>query len=205
MVVHGRLNQEALLDRARAGDLEALGTLLERYRPYLTLLARLEVGRRLRGKADEADVVQDTFVEAARQFSRFRGNSEPELTAWLRRILAGCLAVLARRYFGTHARDVRLEQDLADDLDRSSAVLDRGLTDRGSSPSHRASRREQAVLLADALERLPAHYREVIVLHSLEGLTFAEVGLRMGRTPVAVERLWSRALPQLRRALEAAP
>src|SRR5262245_46647269 len=195
---------EPLLDRARAGEAGALGMVLERYRPYLTLLARLEVGRRLQGKADEADLVQDAFLEAARQFDRFRGRGEPELTAWLRRILAGCLAMLARRYYGTQARDVRLERALADDLDRSSRALDGGLIAPGSSPSQGASRREQAVLLADALQRLPADYREVIVLRSLEGLTFPEVAARMGRTPVSVERLWSRALPRLKQALEAA-
>jgi RNA polymerase sigma-70 factor (ECF subfamily) len=58
-------------------------------------------------------------------------------------------------------------------------------------------------LLADALERLPSDYREVLILRSLEGLTFPEVAARMGRTPVAVERLWARALPCLKRALEA--
>jgi RNA polymerase sigma-70 factor (ECF subfamily) len=195
---------EPLLDRARAGEAGALGMVLERYRPYLTLLARLEVGRRLQGKADEADLVQDTFLEAARQFDRFRGRGEPELTAWLRRILAGCLATLVRRYYGTQARDVRLERALADDLDRSSRALDGGLIAPDSSPSQGASRREQAVLLADALQRLPADYREVIVLRSLEGLTFPEVAVRMGRTPVSVERLWSRALPRLKQALEAA-
>jgi RNA polymerase sigma-70 factor (ECF subfamily) len=177
--------------------------LLELYRPYLGLLARLEIGRRLRGKADVADVVQDAFLEAARQFAKFRGSSEPELTAWLRRILAGCLATLARRYLGTQGRDVRLEQALADDLDGSCRTLDGALVARGSSPSHRASRREQAVLLADALERLPDDYREVIVLRGLEGLTFPEVAERMGRTAVSVERLWSRALPRLKHALEA--
>lgn len=195
-------DRELLLNQARAGNLGVLGTLLELYRPYLTLLARLEIGRRLRGKTDETDVVQSVFVEAVRQFGRFRGTGEPELTAWLRRILAGCLNTLVRQYYGTQARDLRLEQTFEDNLDRSSFVLDPGLIDRGSSPSHRASRREQAVLLADALEELPVHYREVIVLHSLEGLTFREVGVRMQKTPVAVERLWSRALPLLRQALE---
>jgi RNA polymerase sigma-70 factor (ECF subfamily) len=156
----------------------------------------------LRGKADPADVVQDTFLEASRQFARFRGAGQPELTAWLRQILAGCLATLARRYLATQARDVRLERSLADDLDHSSQLLERGLVAQGSTPSQRASRREQALLLADALERLPPDYREVIILHGLEELTFPEVAARMGRTPVSVERLWSRALPRLKAALE---
>jgi len=181
----------------------ALGSLLELYRPYLTLLARLEVSRRLQGKADPHDVVQDVFLEAAGQFDQFRGSSEPELTAWLRRILAGCLAMLLRRYFGTQARDVRLERALADALDQSSRALDGGLISRESSPSQQASQREQGVILADALEKLPTDYRDVIVLRSLEGLTFPEVAARMGRTPVSVERLWTRALPRLKQALEA--
>jgi RNA polymerase sigma-70 factor (ECF subfamily) len=197
------MDRDSLLERSRGGDVAALGALLELYRPYLSLLARLEIGRRLQGKADGADVVQDTFLEAARQFAQFRGSSESELTAWLRRILAGCLATLARRYFGTQARDVRMEESLADDLDESCRILDGALIAPGSSPSQQASRREQAVLLADALETLPADYREVIVLRGLEGLTFPAVAERMGRTPVSVERLWSRALPRLKHALEA--
>jgi RNA polymerase sigma-70 factor (ECF subfamily) len=195
--------RELLLDRARCGDTDALGGLLELYRPYLSLLARLEVGRRLQGKADVADVVQDAFLEAARQFDRFRGSGEPELTGWLRRILAGSLAALVRRYYGTQARDIRLERALADWLDQSSQALDRGLIARGSSPSQQADRREQAVLLANALETLQADYREVIVLRNLEGLSFPQIAARMGRSPVAVERLWSRALPRLKQALEA--
>src|SRR5215471_7503896 len=142
---------EALLAQARTGDDGALGRLLERYRAYLTLLARLQVGRRLQGKADPADMVQETFLEAARHFGQFRGETEPELAGWLRQILAGCLAHLVRRYWGTQARDVRLERTLEDELDQSSRAIDAGLVAEQSTPSQRASRREQAVLLADAL------------------------------------------------------
>src|ERR1700674_511120 len=102
-------NHEELLVRARSeGDEVALGQLLEQYRNYLSLLARLQIGRRLQGKVDPADMVQETFLEAYRQFGRFRGDSEMELTAWLRAILAGVLSHLVRRYFGTQGRDVRL-------------------------------------------------------------------------------------------------
>jgi RNA polymerase sigma-70 factor (ECF subfamily) len=190
---------------ARAGDEAALGALLERYRPYLTLLARLQIGRRLQGKADPTDMVQETFLEATRNFAHYRGGSEPELSAWLRQILATRLARLARHYFGTQARDVRLERDLADDLDRSSRALDGGLVADQSTPSQRASRREQAVMLADALATLPDDYREVIILRHLEGLTFPEVARRMGRSLDSVEKLWARALPRLQKALGAEP
>jgi RNA polymerase sigma-70 factor (ECF subfamily) len=90
---------------------------------------------------------------------------------------------------------------LAVDLDQSSRVLDRGLVAAQSTPSQQASRREQAVLLADALGRLPQDYREVIILRHLEGLTFPEVARRLGRTVDSVEKLWARGLARLRRSL----
>jgi RNA polymerase sigma-70 factor (ECF subfamily) len=192
---------EEWIARARAGDDGVLGQLLERYRAYLTLLARLQIGRRLQGKADCTDLVQETFLAAARQFGQFRGDTEPQLVAWLRQVLAGCLAHLVRRYLGTQARDVRLERALEDDLDQSSRAIDRGLIAVQSTPSQRASRREQAVLLADALARLPADYHEVIVLRHFEGLTFPQVAERMGRSLDSVEKLWLRAVTRLRQAV----
>src|SRR5262249_61205694 len=98
------------LARARTGDDFSLGQLLERYRGYLSLLARVQIGRRLQGKADHDDLVQETFLEAARHFARFHGETERELASWLRQIPPGCPAHLVRRYYGTRARDVRLER-----------------------------------------------------------------------------------------------
>jgi RNA polymerase sigma-70 factor (ECF subfamily) len=189
---------EDLIRAARVEGEAAFGRLLGRYANYLTLLARVEVGRRLRGKLDPADLVQETFLEAHRHFPAFRGSSEPEFAAWLRRILAGVLANTLRRYFGTQARDPRLEQDLRAAVDQSSCALAADLAATGTSPSEAASRREQAVLLADALGRLPDDYREVIVLRHLEGLTFSAVADRMGRTVDSVEKLWLRAVARLR-------
>jgi RNA polymerase sigma-70 factor (ECF subfamily) len=203
MALDDAREREDLLGRARAGEDGALGQLLERYRAYLMLLARLQIGRRLQGKADCGDVVQEAFLEAARHFGRFQGQTEPELAAWLRQILAGCLAHLVRRYYGTQARDIRLERALEGDLDQSSRAVDRGLVAVGSTPSQRASRREQAVLLADALARLPDDYHEVIVLRHLEGLTFPQVAERMGRSVDSVEKLWLRAVTRLRQTVGA--
>jgi RNA polymerase sigma-70 factor (ECF subfamily) len=194
-----------LLREARAGDTEQLGELLETYRRYLRLLARIEIGRNLQAKLDASDLVQDTLLEAHRNFPRFQGSSETQFVCWLRQIMAANLSNLLRRYLGTQGRDVRLERDMAIRLDQSSRMLDRGLLDRGSSPSHQASRREQAVLLADALERLPEDYRDVLVLRHLEGLTFPEVSQRMGRSLDSVEKLWVRGLAQLRHVMGATP
>jgi RNA polymerase sigma-70 factor (ECF subfamily) len=193
---------ERLLAQAKAGNTAALGQLLELYRNYLSLMARLQVGRRLQGKVDAADLVQETFLEAHLGFAQFRGHSEGELLGWLRRILASNLANLVRRYYGTRRRDVHLERELHREMDESWQALDRGLVASLSSPSHHAARRERAVILADALERLPGDYREAIVLRHLECLSFPEVSRRMGRTEDSVKKLWARALARLRRSLE---
>jgi RNA polymerase sigma-70 factor (ECF subfamily) len=196
---------EDLIRRARAGDDAALGALLELYRAYLALLARLQIDRRFRGKADPADLVQETFLEAHRAFPRFRGQTEGELAGWLRSILAANLIDLARRFLTAKRRDVRLERELAEDLDQSSRALGNVLAAPHSSPSQQAVRREQDVLLAEALGRLPADYREVLILHHLEGLGHPDVARRMGRTVDSVKNLWARALGKLRRALGGDP
>jgi RNA polymerase sigma-70 factor (ECF subfamily) len=192
---------ERMLRRAQGGDTQVRGQLLETYRNYLRLLARLQIDRRLQGKLDASDLVQETFMKAYRGFDQFRGHTEAELLAWLRKLLATTLTDLAHRRYGRQRRDVRLEQRLAADLDRSSAALDRALVAGQSSPSEQAVHREQAVLVADALDQLPEHYREVLVLRHLEGLSFAEVAKKMGRSLGAVEKLWMRALARLRISL----
>src|SRR5438067_11423777 len=173
---------EQLLCLARAGSGPALGQLWELYRNYLSLLARLQIGRRLQGKVDASDLVQETFLRAHRDFAQFRGNSEEELLSWLRQILSARLSDLIRHYVGAKRRDVRLERELGVELDESSRVLDQGLVAPHSSPSQQAARREQAVLLADALGQLPEDYREVIILRQMEGLSFPDGASRLGKT-----------------------
>src|SRR5436853_4394042 len=106
-----------LLGQACAGDADALGALTERYRGYLTILTRTQIGRRLQGKADAADLVQETFLEAHKHISQFRGQSEIELLGWLRTILAAVISNHIRRYLGTRQRDARLEQAVVVELD----------------------------------------------------------------------------------------
>jgi RNA polymerase sigma-70 factor (ECF subfamily) len=160
---------DPLLGRARAGDADALGRLLEAYRSYLTLLARVQLGRDLQGKVDPSDLVQEAFMEAHRDFARFQGRSDAELRAWLRRLLATGLADQVRRFRGARRRDLRLERQLAAALDQSSQALGRGLAAPGSSPSARAEKREDARRLAEALERLPAGHRDVLLLRHFRG------------------------------------
>jgi RNA polymerase sigma-70 factor, ECF subfamily len=203
MTRDGLADPTELIARARRGDESAVGQLLEISRNYLKLLARLQIDRQLQGKADASDLVQDTFMEAVRDFPAFRGVSEAEWLAWLRRILASNLANLVRHYRGTRRRDVRLERTLAADVDHSSESLEMALVaKRQNAPWEEAARREQSVVLADLLERLPPDYREAIVLRQLEGYTFPEVAVRMGRTVDSVKKLWVRGLTKLRETLE---
>ncbi|MFO0847155.1 MAG: sigma-70 family RNA polymerase sigma factor [Gemmataceae bacterium] len=196
---------EPLLTAARAGDPTAWGRLLEHYRPYLSLLAEGQVGRRLRVKADPADLVQEAFLQAHRCFADFRGTSAAEFLDWLQAILASRLDKLVRRYYGTQARDVRREDDLALDLSDASKRLDRALAAPGSSPSGRAADREEAVRAAAALDGLSADHRRVIVLRQLEGRPFPEVGALMGRSAGAATQLWMRAVNELQARLGVEP
>src|SRR5262245_21994611 len=127
--------REELLRRAREEDGPALGRLLESYRGTLSRAVRSQIGRRLRRKVDPADVVQEVFLKAHRDFPGFRGRTEEELTHWLRQVLATCLAMLVRRYFGTRRRDVRRECELPDEPGASAHALDQELVAPGDSPS----------------------------------------------------------------------
>jgi RNA polymerase sigma-70 factor, ECF subfamily len=162
----------------------------------------VQLGQRLQGKVDPSDLVQEAFLEAHRDFGQFQGQTQAELLAWLRRMLATGLADQVRRYRGTQQRDLRLERQLAAALDQSSQALERGLAARGSSPSAGAERREDALRLAEALERLPADYRDVLLLRHFQGLTFPEIARRLNKTLDGVKNVWLRSLARLRRTLE---
>ena len=193
-------NPEALLHMARMGDAHALERLLGMYRSYLLLFSRVQVRGRLQGKADVSDLVQETLFVAHRAFHHFEGETEGELVAWLQQILASRLARLIRRY-STQARDVRLEQELVDALSRSSVVAGQ-LAASHSTPSRCAARREEAVLLADAMADLNEVHREILILHHFEDLPFSKVAERLGRKEDAVKKLWFRALAALKTRIE---
>ncbi len=181
-------------------DGQNLGPLLEAYRSYLTMLARIQIDDRMKSKTDASDLVQECFMAAHRHFASFRGTTEAEFLAWLRRILASNVSAIMRQFKGAQRRDVHLEQRLTHEIDRSSQIAG-GLAGSQTSPSDRAVLRERAVLLADALESLPSHYRQVILLRDLKGLSYPEVGRRMDRSAEAVRKIWIRALAELHELL----
>jgi RNA polymerase sigma-70 factor (ECF subfamily) len=146
--------------------------------------------------------VQQTLLEAVRDWPKFRGRSEAELTAWLRQVLAHVLLHEVRRFGGAQRRDIRREVSLEQALAESSRRLGDALAAPGSSPSEQAGRHELELRLADALARLPADYAEILLMRNVEGLSHEEAARRMGRGIGAVRMLWVRALNRLRRELD---
>lgn len=195
---------DRLLEQARGGDDVARGQLLELYRNYLRLQARSLIGGALQIRVDTSDLVQETFMKAHQHFEGFLGGGEPELVAWLRRILVRSLADAAKHH-RVAGRDYRVQQSLEEMLDRSSIALHRALASPISSPSARAIGRERAVLLADAVARLPADYREVFILRNLEQVPTDQIAARLGRSVDSVQKLWMRALRALKQDLEDQP
>ncbi len=188
-MLQGEAWPDRLIEQARRGDDAARGDLLELYRNYLRLVARSLIGGALRIKLDPSDLVQETFLKAHRNFARFAGETEAR---------AGGLAAAdpdpepgqpgqappspgarhaAPGVAGSPARAV-------------GQVPSSRAGPHAPSPSEAASRREQAVLLADAVDRLPSDYREAFVLRTLEHVPFEEIAERMGRSTGAVRMLW---------------
>ena len=186
-----------LIEAARAGQSGALDSLFAQYRNYLRFVARASFDARLRRKADPSDAVQEALMRAHQGFDGFRGADEPELLAWLRRILTNCLTDLDRRHRQAAARDIGRERSLGQAVDRSSHVLQALLAVDQTTPSEHAQRREEAVALADAIERLRPEDREVGVLRNFQQWSWDEISKEIGRTPEASRVLWTRVLRKL--------
>jgi RNA polymerase sigma-70 factor (ECF subfamily) len=197
-------NPERLIAQARQGMPQALGQLLEAYRNYLQMLATSRLGNLLQARVSPSDIVQETFLQANLSFDQFRGASEQEFLAWLRRVLASQLEHLYERHVLAEKRDVRREVSIDEiriGLERSTARLETVLADRLPSPDSQVQRRELAVLLADELAELPSQYSRVLLLRSMAGLSFKDVAQQMERSEGAVRMLWLRAVQSLRERL----
>jgi RNA polymerase sigma-70 factor (ECF subfamily) len=173
---------------------------LERFRRYLVLVARLQLGHNFRGRLEPSDVVQQTLLDAHQKGQQFRGASEAERLAWLRRILTNNLAD-AIRALGRAKRDLALERSLEAAADESSLRWQACLAASHTAPERRAEKNEELVRLAQALADLPEAQREAVVLHHLQGATLAESAAYLGRTEAAVAGLLHRGLKSLREIL----
>jgi len=175
---------------ARRGSRAALDQLFEACLPYLSIAAHQDLGTSLRSRIDAADVVQETLIEACRDFRYFRGKTEKSLFAWLRQILHNNLTNERRRHISAAMRSIRCEVPL------NKAVLNR-LQDiaqsEWASPREQAQTQERNEALERALRKLPEHYRQVLLLHTWEELTFAQIGERLNCSAEAARKLWGRA------------
>jgi RNA polymerase sigma-70 factor (ECF subfamily) len=193
---------------ARAGSREALGRMLQALESYLllvadVLLARAGLADLLRGKVEAADLVQETFLEAHRDFAAFRGRTPASLRAWLRRVLVNNVSSAVQKWARAGRARVELPLDLYARQEQTGR--EHGLAANTLSPADRVAVREEAQHLHRACARLPQRYRRVIELRHHEKLSFAEVGRALGTSAEAARKLWVRARQRLRRALGRLP
>ncbi|MCU0876614.1 MAG: sigma-70 family RNA polymerase sigma factor [Pirellulaceae bacterium] len=182
-----------LLARARAGDGEAAGLLLEKYRPYLRILAERQLDQNLAARLDASDLVQQTCLSVLGRLPQFDGRDEAQFIAWLRTVHENNIRDAIREHLQTAKRAAGREVSVTpEDL---AARL------RASSPSQRVLVGESAAELAAALLELPPDQREAVRLRYLEGRSLAEIAERMERSVVAAAGLVKRGLIQLRKTM----
>lgn len=191
--------REHWLSAARAGSREALGKALDGYRDFLLKIAAGEIDADLRAKGGASDLVQQTFLDAQQLFPRFEGHTEDEWHAWLRQLLVHNAADFTRRYRASK-RNPSLETPLPGSATGMGSALQADI----GTPSVLVGGAEQEAALARALTKLPTEHREVLRLRYEEELSFEEIGRRLGgRTANAARKLWTRAVQELERELQA--
>lgn len=185
---------EEWIVEGRQGSQAALNQLFGVCLAYLRRAAREDLGAALRSRLDAADVVQETLIEAYRDFPQFHGQTEKDLLAWLRQILQNNLASERRRHIATAMRSIRREVYLsATTLDQLASAP----CSESESPSRLAQTQEHADTIKHALRQLPEHYRQVLILRNWEELTFSQIGTRLCCSAEAARKLWGRAAKEL--------
>lgn len=185
---------EALLAAARGGSIDALGRIFESARRQLLAAADRELPAAVRAKIAPSDIVQETALDANRDFPQFTGTTAEECFAWLRSILKNNVVDAIRRFEQSLKRDTGREISMASG---SGKALGESLPVAGHAPDGSAMRREDAATVKRLLARLPPDYQDVIEMRYWEGLSFPEIAIRLDRSPEAVRKLWYRALQRL--------
>ncbi|MBO6938574.1 MAG: sigma-70 family RNA polymerase sigma factor [Deltaproteobacteria bacterium] len=193
----------AALLRAREGDRDALWEAVEGLRPYLRAVARSVLGGRLEGKVDVADVVQQSLLAAIERFDQFRGESAGEWQQWLVTIVRNEARNLLR-FWHQDRRNLAAENAVAGSMmqiEGSAEGEKPRLAALEPTPSRQVATRQEAMQLLEAIDRLPAEYREVLRLRHFEGLSHRQIATRTGKSEAAIRQLWVRALKHLRAAV----
>lgn len=191
------------LEKARQGDVAARDRLFAACRSYVGLIARATLERRLQSKVDASDLVQQTLMDAHRDFEQFAGQTEQEWLAWLRKILSHNMGDAYRHYGATKRqaqREVPLKGGSAGTSHSQSSVGINPIAP-DDTPSQIILHQEQELAVAEAIAQLPDDYREVVFLRNVQRLPFDQVAARMERSRPAAQMLWMRALQRLREIL----
>jgi RNA polymerase sigma-70 factor (ECF subfamily) len=194
----------ALLQQAAAGDQVIWGRLLSRYRERLRSMVSLRLDRRLQGRIDPSDVVQDALIEASQQLAEYAKDPSIPFFLWLRLITGQTMVALHRHHLGTRARDASREISIFGGAlpEASSAAIAVKLLGHETRPSEAAMRAERALQLQGALSRMDALDREVLTLRHFEQLSNAEIAQVLGIGESAASKRYVRALQKLREILE---
>ncbi|MCA8971811.1 MAG: sigma-70 family RNA polymerase sigma factor [Planctomycetes bacterium] len=183
-----------LLARARLHDDTAIEAVLRRVETRLRNYVDTRLGAQLRTRLRDSDVLQNAYVEMLRSLPEFVGDTEAQFVAWVTAIIENDIR-RQRRWFGALKRQ-------APDRTSERNVLARTLLDAPTTPSAAVSEIEEKRLLAAALQRLPDHYREILELVVLQGLSHEDAAQRMNRNPKASRMLLSRARAALSLEIE---
>jgi RNA polymerase sigma-70 factor (ECF subfamily) len=197
------LDTETLLRRAEAEDKQALGELLTRHAERLRRMVRLRLDRRLQGRIDVSDVLQEAYLDAMRCFPEYKRQNEMSFFVWLRCITGRRLMDLHRFHLGAQARDARREISLNGGglPEATSAALAAQLMGICSSPSEAAMRAERRAKIEEALERMDPFDREVLALRHFEQLNNVETAQVLGIHESAASKRHLRALKRLKQLL----
>jgi RNA polymerase sigma-70 factor (ECF subfamily) len=198
----GQDAMESLLGRIHQGDQEALGQLFDSYRPRLRRMIQCRMDARVAARLDPSDVLQEAYLDAARQIRHYLDRREVDVYVWLRGLTWQRLLKLHRTHLGAQCRAVDREQPLADD---SSAVVAQQLLARGEGPDGPLLQEEIRQRVHNALAQLEPHDREVIVMRDVEDLSNGEVAQALGLSPSATTMRYGRAPYRLQKLLTVDP
>jgi RNA polymerase sigma-70 factor (ECF subfamily) len=196
-----------LIERARAGDRDALNEIFTRHRQRLRRMVEMRLDQRLRARIDASDVIQDAYLEAAARLEEYLRDPKLPLFLWLRLVVGERLLKLHRHHLGTHMRDAGLEVSLYRGAlpAASSAALAAQLLGQHTSPTQAAVRAERLLRLQEALNSLDSMDREVLSLRHFEELSRAETAQVLGIAESAAAKRYLRALKRLKDTLANMP